>query len=408
MKRLLLVTANHPFVHNGGETMFVAPELQALCAAGWKVRLAPLHARGEQLPLPAGVELDLGLSAALRSGPARDLLAAPRWPGFAAEMLRAARSGGATGLVRVMRWASQASAVWRWASALPADVPTVAYSYWRGGATMALARLAAQRPGWAAVTRVHGYELYEDRFKPAFQPWTSVYAELDRVYTVSQHGLLHLLTSGLPESKLTLARLGCGAATAPARASADGVLRVLSVSFMEPVKRVPLLARAVVSLARSRSGPVEWTHLGDGPDMHQVRHALAHAPAHLEVRLPGRVSHEQVIAHYAAEPVDVFVLVSASEGLPVSVQEALSAGVPVVATDVGGTCEAVDEDVGQLLAAGADARQIAQAIEAVAQRPALREAARRRWAERFDAGRNHRAFAQHLHQIAATAAAKPG
>lgn len=407
MSRLLMLTANHPFVHNGGETMFVAPELEQLVAAGWQVRLAPLRALGERQPLPAGVQLDLGLAASLRSGRAGDLLAAPRWPAFAAEFGRAARQGGVTGLARVWRWAAQAQATWRWAAALPSNAPTLAYSYWRGGATLALARLAAQRPGWSAVTRVHGYELYEDRFQPPFQPWTSVYDTLDRVFTVSQHGLEHLRARGVPASRLALARLGTAVAAAPSRPSTDGVLRVLSVSFLDPVKRVPLLARALAALARSSAGPVEWTHLGDGPDMLRVRQALADAPANLQVRLRGRVPHDEVLVHYRAEPVDVFVLVSASEGLPVSVQEALAAGVPVVATDVGGTREAVDGQVGRLLAADTDATGIAEAIAAVAALPALRDAARARWAERFDARRNHRAFAQQLLEVAAAAAGAP-
>lgn len=405
MSRLLMVTSNHPFVHNGGETMFVGPEIEQLVGAGWQVRLAPLHAIGERLPLPAGVQLDLDLAASVRRARG-DLLAATRWPGFAGEFARALRDGGVTGLARVWRWAALAQATWRWACALSNDGPTTTYTYWRGGTTLALARLAAQRRGWAAVTRVHGYELYEERFDPPFQPWPSVYAALDRSFTVSQHGLEYLRARGVSASRLSLARLGTVEAPAAARASDDGLLRVLSVSFVEPLKRVPLLARALSDLASRRGTPVEWTHFGDGPDLSRVRQILSSASPNLRAHLRGHVTHAQVLAHYAEEPVDVFVLVSASEGLPVSVQEALAAGVPVVATDVGGTREAVDEQVGQLLAADADAAVIADAIAAVPQTPALRGAAHSRWAERFDARRNHRAFAQQLQQVAAEAAGR--
>jgi glycosyltransferase involved in cell wall biosynthesis len=405
MTTLLMVTANHPFVHNGGETMFVAPELQQLVRAGWRIRLAPLHAQGERLPLPEGVELDLGLAESLQRGRLVDLLGAISWPGFAAEATRAWRHGGLVGMLRVWRWAAMARATWRWGVRLPSDERLLAYTYWRGGATLALARLMAERPGCAAVTRVHGYELYEERYRPPFQPWTAVYAHLCRVFTVSQHGHDYLCAHGVPADRVTVARLGT-LPVAAARRSDDGVLRVLSCSFMEPVKRVPLLARAMSLLAQRRGAPVEWTHLGDGPDRAAVRREVAAAPSHLSVRLPGRVGHADVLEYYRREAVDVFVLVSASEGLPVSVQEALAAGVPVVATDVGGVREAVDARVGCLLPANPEATQVADAVAAVAAGPQgrLSDAAVRRWASEFDAARNHAAFARHLFDLPGSAA----
>ena len=407
MTRVVLVTVNHPFEHNGGETMFVAPEVERLAGAGLEVRLAPLVARGCRQPLPGGVQLDLGLANSLQAGRWTDWLRAPGWPGFAAEWQRARRQGGFTGMLRVVRWAAVAQATWRWAQALPDAAPVLVYTYWRGGATLALARLAAQKPRIAALTRVHGYELYEERFDPPFQPWTGVYAQLASVCPVSAHGAAYLVEHGVPAARVQLARLGTEATAAAVAASADGVLRVLSCSFVLPLKRVTRLARALALLAaRHPLRCIAWTHLGGGPDLSAVRELVRGAPANLVATLPGHVEHERVLAHYAHHPVDVFVLLSQTEGLPVSVQEALSAGVPVVATDVGGTGEAVDDQVGRLLGADPSVDDVVAAIEAVAlapdaQRQAMRAAARLRWAERFDADANHRAFARHLQALAA-------
>lgn len=47
--------------------------------------------------------------------------------------------------------------------------------------------------------------------------------------------------------------------------------------------------------------------------------------------------------------IDWFISLSSSEGLPISICEALSYGVPVIATDVGGVSEVVTSDVGILL-----------------------------------------------------------
>jgi glycosyltransferase involved in cell wall biosynthesis len=114
-----------------------------------------------------------------------------------------------------------------------------------------------------------------------------------------------------------------------------------------------------------------------------------------------------VLAHYAQEPVDLFVLLSRSEGLPVSIQEALAAGVPVLATDVGGVAEAVgrDGEAGLLLPADADDAAVLRALQALlgeedpARRTARREAARQRWAQDFDAARNHTRLARTLRSL---------
>ena len=70
--------------------------------------------------------------------------------------------------------------------------------------------------------------------------------------------------------------------------------------------------------------------------------------------------------------VDIFVLASESEMLPISILEAMRAGVPVVASNVGGVCEAVAEDKTGLLVPRGDAKALAQALERLIADEALR------------------------------------
>ena len=74
---------------------------------------------------------------------------------------------------------------------------------------------------------------------------------------------------------------------------------------------------------------------------------------------------------YAAS--DVVALTSANEGTPVTVIEALAAGVPVVSTDVGGVADVVDDGRSGLLAAAGDVEGIATALEQLGANPELRE-----------------------------------
>ena len=405
---LVLITTNHPFVHTGGEVMFVGPELKHLERELATVRVVPLHAEGECLEVPDGVKLDTSLSDAMQRERITAYLRALWWPGFWAELRRAARHGGWTGCARVWRWAATAQSTYRWArNAFPSGSAVLFYTYWRGGSTLALARLAAEEPAMKVVTRVHRYELYEDAFDPPFQPWhPSLYQALAFTATVSQDGYDYLRKAGVPAARLLLSRLGTQASPSLASASSDGVLRIVSASFVTPVKRVPFIAQAVMDFAARRlKQPVEWTHFGDGAQLDSVRQLLYKAPANLTSHLRGHVANADVMAHYACQPVDVFLLLSESEGLPVSIQEAASAGVPIIATDVGGVGELVGDDNGVLLKADATRAVVVEALERVllnddfSERLSKRAASHRRWAGGFDAEVNHTRFAKSLKRL---------
>lgn len=190
------------------------------------------------------------------------------------------------------------------------------------------------------------------------------------------------------------------------RASDDGVLRIVSCSWLLPLKRVPLTAAALVAVARAHPGrAIRWTHFGGGPELPAVQAALRDAPPNLHAQLPGQVDPARVLAHYAAEPVDLFVLLSQAEGLPVSIQEAVAAGIPVLATDVGGVAEIVGPDNGQLLPAEPSLAEVVAALERLcfklgaAERRSLRRGSLARWARDFDAEGNHARTAQVLRTL---------
>ena len=63
----------------------------------------------------------------------------------------------------------------------------------------------------------------------------------------------------------------------------------------------------------------------------------------------GRVTQSEIIDYYKENPADLFINCSDVEGIPVSIMEAQSFGIPCIATDVGGTCEIVNDDNGKLI-----------------------------------------------------------
>lgn len=108
--------------------------------------------------------------------------------------------------------------------------------------------------------------------------------------------------------------------------------------------------------------------------------------------------------HYKEKSVDLFVNLSTTEGgAPVSIQEATSCGIPIIATNVGGNPEIVSERNGILLDQNPTPDEVAQALLKICDNPEMaskmRKESRRVWEESYNAEVNFRAFAQRLREI---------
>lgn len=106
---------------------------------------------------------------------------------------------------------------------------------------------------------------------------------------------------------------------------------------------------------------------------------------------------------YRKHPLDVFMNVSSTEGTPVAMMEAISCGVPVIATAVGGNQEIVSDMNGILLRSDASPEDIAKAILNFLDHPeimtSLRKGSHTVWMEHYNAEVNFRAFAERLKAI---------
>jgi glycosyltransferase involved in cell wall biosynthesis len=114
---------------------------------------------------------------------------------------------------------------------------------------------------------------------------------------------------------------------------------------------------------------LRFVFLGDGPCRSRLVEAGERVRAG-SVAAPGRVASSQIAGHL--QSADLFVFPSHSEGLPQAVLEAMNCGLPVVATDVGGTAEAVKDGVTGLLVPARDRERLAKAVSALAGNGMLR------------------------------------
>jgi glycosyltransferase involved in cell wall biosynthesis len=119
------------------------------------------------------------------------------------------------------------------------------------------------------------------------------------------------------------------------------------VASFTPAKQHGILLEAFLDLRREVPEAV-LVLAGDGPTLPVVRRQAAALGLGRSVRFAGRVDPFSLLP-----AMDVFVLASATEGVPLAVLEAMSQGVPVVASDVGAVAEVViDGDTGFLVRPG--------------------------------------------------------
>lgn len=170
----------------------------------------------------------------------------------------------------------------------------------------------------------------------------------------------------------------------------SGDIRLLSVGRLDPEKNPLLLADVVDLLPPQFSLDV----IGVGPLEPELR-----ARAADRIRLHGYVAHPELGERYRAA--HAFLHVSLTEGLPQVLFEAAAAGIPVVATDVGGVADAVGHGDRALLVPPRDARAAAAAVERLADDAALR----RTLVERGLANVAHETMDAQLDRIAAFFAA---
>ena len=148
-----------------------------------------------------------------------------------------------------------------------------------------------------------------------------------------------------------------------------GGFELLFIGRLAIIKDLPTLLRAVV-LAAPRVPGLHLSVVGDGPVRLQLE-ALAG-----ELGIAGIVTffgQQMGTARFFTEA-DALVMSSTSEGLPMSLLQAMSAGKPAVLTDVGGMKEVLERSQGGLLVGVGDVKAMAEAIVEIASNAEAREA----------------------------------
>lgn len=272
------------------------------------------------------------------------------------------------------------------------------YDYWFENSTLALAVLRDHGAIRCALSRAHGFDVFDYRWGGLRRvPFRDFKAEcLDAIFAISEDGASDLRAKvGRDGEKVRLARLGVPKPSSYPQGRADPPL-VVSCSVMRPQKRIHLIPEVL----RQCGQRLHWVHFGDGPQLDRVESAAASLPDTVTWELRGWVDNAEIRDFYATRSVSAFLSLSAAEGVPISMMEAQSYGVPIVALAVGGVSEIVQAETGVLLPPDSPTGAIAEAL-AGALGPGRFDADRIRslFASRFDASANYSEFADALLEL---------
>jgi len=411
---LVLFTKSFPY-DAAAEHTFIQRELPYLKEVFDRVILIPKTCHGKKLALDSSVELDEDYSTFLKRNSKftglifhaiishhlyQELLSRPEIILFPFKFLKLLKFSSYAEITR--RWIRD------WLKNLPAKKDEIVlYTYWFEDITTGLALGKQLYPQIRLTSRAHGYDIYEEQYFPYYWPLRrQTLAKLNKLFLVSQDGRDYF-RNHYPQFQdlFETAHLGFEEPGFITRASADRVFRIVSCSHIVPLKRIDLLLEGIESAARLRpEQKFEWHHFGDGWARSRLQKLVKNKFRDNALGyLPGSVPNQDVLRHYRENPVDVFINMSTTEGASVAMMEAISCGIPVIATNVGGNPEIVSERNGILLNPDPTPQDIAEAIFTLLDNPEMaaikRKGSRAVWMERYNAEVNFRAFAERLKSI---------
>lgn len=280
------------------------------------------------------------------------------------------------------------------------------YSYWLTSSALATTFVSSPRISISRISRAHGGDVYEYRTPYKYLPFRrTLIHRLDRIFAISENAAVHLRKQAedIYSDSVQVARLGTKAAgTSPKKTSKR--FTIVSCAFMIPVKRIHLLIDALQLIAPL---DIHWTHIGGGPledDLKKRAKERLGPRNHITYEFLGSLTNEQLMNFYRDNYVDVFVNTSSAEGIPVTIMEAQSFGIPVVAPHVGGIPEVVSEHTGRLFDVDASPLTIAHLISEILSLPssdvtAMRQQALQNWKTHYNADRNFSTFVAELEKL---------
>lgn len=230
------------------------------------------------------------------------------------------------------------------------------YSYWLTRTAYTIAKFSNYDSNKikSIVSRAHCYDLYLEDNLMNYLPFRRfIEQSLDSIAFISQQGCdyfkKYISVGGREKCKARqyVSRLGtfndreiCNKGLGKSK------IVIASCSSIISVKRLDLIIEVISKFTRKK---VKWIHIGKGIEENKIKRLAKQKLEAGSYKFLGEVQNKNILDIYLKYNVDFFINLSDSEGIPVSIMEALSMGIPIIARNIGGISEIVTEDTGLLL-----------------------------------------------------------
>lgn len=271
------------------------------------------------------------------------------------------------------------------------------YSYWSLEAAYGISKLK-EKYNVKAVSRSHGVDLYEYRMRGNISLLPMRYyilSNLDSMYTISMDGKDYISKNYNFHENILVSYLGSEDLGSFNALITTKPFTIVSCARMTSIKRIDYFVDVLKEFKREK---VRWIHFGDGPERSLIEKKVKELNRNVEVELKGDFDHDKVLEFYSSTEIHLFVNTSSAEGVPVSIMEAISFGIPVIATDVGGTKEIVKNNIsGICVSADTSSKEFYLSIKSVMEMDVenysnLRLNTRNFWENKFNGNKNYLEF----------------
>jgi colanic acid/amylovoran biosynthesis glycosyltransferase len=417
-KTLYLFTSSYPY-SSAAEDTFIEPELPHLHEHFSNIVIVPRTLQGKRSQVPPYIYVDTSLGEQLRLGtgvlPIINIcLSALLSKIFYYELIKKRNLVfHRNSLMFLVYFSGVAYLIKKWLKIFlenqkPDLSSTLFYTYWLNEVPLGICQLKAEKPEMKIICRAHGGDMFEDRYNPPYLPFRpEIFQFINKIYVASKNGVEYL-SKKYPDNRqiFEVSLLGVAEQQSETHGSTDGIFRIVSCSFLRPVKRINLLILGLKELGiRRKNQKFEWIHIGDGPLKASLEKLTATLlPDNIQYKFVGYLPNPGVIGYYKNNPIDIFINVSESEGgNPVSIMEAQSFGIPVIASAVGGNKEIISDKVGILLSPNPSPEEIARAVIDFIEDPSLIKErkinSKINWKENYNAEKNFSDFSQEIAAI---------
>lgn len=280
------------------------------------------------------------------------------------------------------------------------------YSFWNDYSAFAASLL--KRKDDIFISRLHGGDLHLLPGNNYYLPYKlPTNLKADKLFFISSSGLDYFENTyyKLPNEAGAVSYLGVPEHKITYTFTNRQNLKIVSFSYVRDLKRINLI---IDTLSCIQNIAVEWIHIGARylfEDMKEYARSKLTMKSNIHYEFLGEMKNEEALDYISNHEFDFLINVSSTEGLPMTMMEVMSMGIPVIGTNVGGVKEIINNNSnGYLITKDFEPRELAILLEKYVMLPfggktELRSNAKKTWGTKFNMDNNYTKFVENIKNI---------